>query len=174
MKSKLSFLILLAAVLLVACMKNDSLTNQQNDDQIKALVHGYSISSQSEEDVSITGTELIVTKPDGQEMIYQLPEEDFFVSIAPFLNHTHPCTYHSLTSCQGEMIEQELDVYIEDLDGNVVLNEKMTTLANGFVDLWLPRDQTYQITISYQDKIAETEISTFDDDATCITTMRLI
>lgn len=172
-KSKLSFLILLATILLVACMNHDGSTHQQNDDQIKALVHEYSVSNQSEEEAIITAKELIVTEKDGQETIYPLPEAEFFVSIAPYINVTHPCTFHSLTGCQGEMIEQTFDVYIEDDEGEVILEEQITTLANGFIDLWLPRDKTYQITINDQNHSAVAEISTFDDDATCITTMQL-
>ena len=50
----------------------------------------------------------------GKKLLYDLPKNEFFVSIAPYVNQTHPCTDHSLTSCQGEMIEKEFDVYIED------------------------------------------------------------
>ena len=60
-----------------------------------------------------------------KKIVYDLPKNDFFVSIAPFVNKTHPCTNHSLTSCQGEMIEEEFDVYIEDMKGNVTIDETM-------------------------------------------------
>mgnify|MGYP007126047932 CR=1 FL=1 len=78
-----------------------------------------------------------------------------------------------MTGCQGELAEEEFDVYIEDTDGNVVLDEKVKSQANGFFDLWLPRDKTYQIKVKHGDKVSESEISTFDNDATCITTMKL-
>jgi len=174
MKFKLNFLILLATFSLVACQNDGGSTNEFNDEEIKELVNDYSINDHNGEVATITGTALTITQSDGQEEVYQLPEDEFFVSIAPFLDNTHPCTYHSLTGCQGEMIEQELNVYVEDQDGQVVIDQKMTTLANGFIDLWLPRDQTYQITITHQGKEAVSQISTFDNDATCITTMQLI
>ena len=174
MKFKLNFLILLAIFSLVACQNDGGSTNEFNDEEIKELVIDYSINDHNGEVATITGTALTITQSDGQEEVYQLPEDEFFVSIAPFLDNTHPCTYHSLTGCQGEMIEQELNVYVEDQDGQVVIDQKMTTLANGFIDLWLPRDQTYQITITHQGKEAVSQISTFDNDATCITTMQLI
>src|SRR5699024_11690022 len=60
--------------------------------------------------------------------------DEFFVSIAPFVETTHPCTNHSLTGCQGELVEKEFDVYIEDEEGNVVVDETMTSLKNGFID----------------------------------------
>lgn len=79
-----------------------------------------------------------------------------------------------MTGCQGELAEEEFDVYIEDHDGNVVLDETMETQSNGFFDLWLPRDKTYQIKIENEGKIVESEISTFEKDGTCITTMQLM
>lgn len=65
-------------------------------------------------------------------------------------------------------------MFIEDDAGNVILDEVVTTLPNGFMDLWLPREKTLYISISYEGKTAEQEISTFKDDNTCITTMRLL
>src|SRR5699024_4018621 len=78
-----------------------------------------------------------------KETTYDLPEDEFFVSIAPFVETTHPCTNHSLTGCQGELVEKEFDVYIQDEDGNVVVDETMTSFENGFIDFWLPCDKTY-------------------------------
>jgi len=79
-----------------------------------------------------------------------------------------------LTGCQGELVEEEFDVLIEDEDGNVILDEKVTSQANGFIDLWLPRDRTYQVTINKEGKVAEQKLSTFKGDDTCITTMQLM
>ena len=71
------------------------------------------------------------------------------------------------------MVKEEFDVYIQDTGGNEILAEKVTTQENGFMDLWLPRDQKYIIKIEHGGKMVESEISTFDGDATCITTMQL-
>jgi hypothetical protein len=78
-----------------------------------------------------------------------------------------------LTGCQGELVEEEFDIFIEDIEGNVILDEKVTSQTNGFFDLWLPRDKTYRIKIEHDGKVSESEISTFEDDGTCITTMQL-
>lgn len=78
-----------------------------------------------------------------------------------------------MTGCQGELADKEFDVYIEDTEGNVILNEKVKSQANGFFDLWLPRDEAYKIEIKYGGKVSESEISTFENDGTCITTMQL-
>lgn len=79
-----------------------------------------------------------------------------------------------MTGCQGELVEKEFDVYIEDEDGNVVIDKKMKSQQNGFIDLWLPRDEKFKTKIGYNGKTAESEISTFENDATCITSMQLM
>lgn len=79
-----------------------------------------------------------------------------------------------MTGCQGELIEEELNVYIEDMEGNEIVNEALTSQSNGFIDLWLPRDKTYRTVIEHDGKSVESEISTFENDNTCITTMQLM
>ncbi len=71
------------------------------------------------------------------------------------------------------MVEVEFEIFIVDTDGNVVVDDKITSLSNGFIDFWLPRDKTYNITIKHDDMMVESEFSTFEDDGTCITTMQL-
>jgi hypothetical protein len=72
------------------------------------------------------------------------------------------------------MVSEEFDVFIEDEDGKVVVDETLTSQTNGFIDLWLPRDHTYTVKIENNGKIIESEISTFENDPTCITTMQLM
>src|SRR5699024_8707503 len=90
-----------------------------------------------------------------------------------FLNETHPCDIHSLTGCQGELVNEDLEVQIENSSGEVILDEKQQTEANGFIDLWLPRDDTFNVTITQDGKKTTSEISTYDGDNTCITTIQL-
>jgi hypothetical protein len=78
-----------------------------------------------------------------------------------------------LTGCQGEMVEEEFDVYIEDTEGNLILDKTLKSQSNGFIDLWLPRDKTYRIKIAHDGKTVRSEFSTFESDGTCITTMQL-
>lgn len=78
-----------------------------------------------------------------------------------------------MTGCQGEMVDEEFDVYIEDTEGNVILDQKLISPANGFIDLWLPRDKTYHVTIVHDGKTVASELSTFEGDNTCITTLQL-
>lgn len=62
---------------------------------------------------------------------------------------------------------------MEDEKGNVVVDKMMKSQPNGFIDLWVPRDRKYTTKIEYNGKSVEGEISTFEGDNTCITTMQL-
>ncbi|MDM5152615.1 CueP family metal-binding protein [Bacillus sp. DX1.1] len=176
MKLKGFIITLLAAVILTACAstgKDEAKLVKETDD-IKALVNDYSTENKNAQNASITSQQLIVTENDGSETSYDLPKDEFFVSIAPYINETHPCTNHSLTGCQGEIVNKEFNLYIEDLDGNVIQDEVVSSSSNGFIDLWLPRDKTFQIKIEHDGKIADLKLSTFEGDPTCITTMKLM
>jgi hypothetical protein len=71
------------------------------------------------------------------------------------------------------LVEEKFDVYIQDEEGIVIFDETMTSLENGFIDLWLPRNKTLQVKIEHNGKTTESKISTFKGDNTCITTMQL-
>ncbi|OAB28291.1 hypothetical protein PMSD_22425 [Paenibacillus macquariensis subsp. defensor] len=141
---------------------------------IKTMVHEYSTDILTAKSASITSKQLIVTENDEQSSTYDLPDNEFFLSIAPYVDQTHPCATHSLTGCQGELVEKEFNVNIKDEDGTVIVDEKMKSQSNGFIDLWLPRDTNYSITVEHDGKTAESEISTFETDDTCLTTMQLV
>src|SRR5699024_5422955 len=177
MKLKITVIILVAFTFLAACNDQNDLkelnTNASTQD-VKELVNEYSNGNfTDDETASITSTQLIVTDSKDNEAIYELPEDEFFVSIAPFINETHPCTNHSLTGCQGELTNEDFDIHIEDLEGNTIFEETMNSGENGFIDLWLPRDKTYQVKITQDGKEVQSELSTFENDGTCITTMQL-
>ncbi|MFD2656521.1 CueP family metal-binding protein [Gracilibacillus thailandensis] len=172
-RSILSFLLII--LLFVGCSNDEEQpADTLSTEELKDLVHQYSIDEKDAESASITSTDLIIAEKNGNETSYSLPDNEFFVSIAPFINETHPCTNHSLTGCQGELSNTSFDVYIEDTDGNVIVDETVESFDNGFIDLWLPRDKNYQAKIKYDGKVAESKISTFEDDGTCITTMQLM
>lgn len=156
-------------IVLGACQSEN-----EADVNIKELVHDYSI-GQFDETVqaSIDSHELIVTE-DGKEERFALPDDEFFVSIAPFETYTHECAIHSLTGCQGELVEEDMHVTIKNSQGDLVMDEEMTTLENGFIDLWLPRDDEYAIYIEKDGKVSEQTITTNKNDYTCITTMQLL
>lgn len=103
-----------------------------------------------------------------------LPEDEFYVSIAPYVNQTHPCTYHSLTTCLGELQNTPIELTITDTETGDIVQEGLTATAdNGFVGAWLKRDREYLVRIVSAEGYAEQVIRTGVDDPSCITTMQL-
>src|SRR5699024_12340319 len=143
---------LLLILIVAACSESESTSNEKEPQDIKKMVQDYSALDSDDVSASITSEELIVTDSNDKETTYDLPEDEFFVSIAPFVETTHPFTNHSLTGCQGELVEKDFDVYIQAEDGNVVVDEIMTSFEIGFIDFWLPRDITYNVNIQYERK----------------------
>lgn len=123
---------------------------------------------------SVRPRELVLS--DGvSEHALALPDEEFYVSVAPYVDQTHECYFHSLTTCQGELVEQDVTVRVVDDAGEVLLDEVRTTFANGFVGMWLPRGVSGTIEITQAGRSGKVELSTVDDeDATCVTTLRLV
>ncbi|CAI6076313.1 hypothetical protein PAECIP112173_02419 [Paenibacillus sp. JJ-100] len=145
-----------------------------NAPNIRNLVEEISTGKEKPESASINATHLIVTGQDKHTTTYNLPENEFFLSIAPYVEQTHPCAIHSLTGCQGEMRNEEFDVTIHDSEGNTLMKEEaIKSGENGFMDLWLPRDRTYLIRVVHDGRVAETQLSTYENNDTCITTMKL-
>lgn len=89
LKIKLAIFMLFIAIFLVGCNAG-STSEEGTTEDIKGLVHEYSVGEFNDQTASITSTELIITNSDESETVYPLPEEEFFVSIAPFIKDTHP------------------------------------------------------------------------------------
>lgn len=116
---------------------------------------------------------LVISDASGAETALDLPGEEFYVSIAPFVEQTHECFYHSLTTCQGELAGEDIEVQVVDDSGTVLVDETMQTFDNGFVGLWLPRDISATVTLQADGRSVTDTISTGADDPTCITTLQL-
>ncbi|MGC0142628.1 CueP family metal-binding protein [Pseudactinotalea sp. Z1732] len=99
--------------------------------------------------------------------------EEFYLSFAPYLNQTHDCFYHSLTTCQAELPNTAMDVMITGADGEVYVDEEMTTFDNGFMGVWLPKDVEATLEVSVDGLSATQDISTDVQAPTCLTTIRL-
>jgi len=119
-------------------------------------------------------TDELLLSDDAQEVVLDLPENQTYVSIAPYVDQTHDCFYHSLTTCLGELGNEPVEVTITDkATGEVLVDEQTTTFDNGFIGFWLPRDTTGTIEISSQGRTGTTEFSTAENGATCVTDLRL-
>ena len=71
------------------------------------------------------------------------------------------------------MAEKEFDVRAIDQDGKVLVDETITTLRNGFFELWLPRNRWIELRIQGLNRKASGTIGTFDQSKTCVTTFQL-
>lgn len=94
MKLKLILTALLTVIVLAACgstsKEEGQPIKQKETGDIKELVNDYSTGNKKAQNASITSKELIVTNTNGSETAYDLPKGEFFVSIAPYINQTHP------------------------------------------------------------------------------------
>lgn len=121
---------------------------------------------------SVRAAELVVS--DGRaEAVVALPQDEFYVAFAPYVNQTHDCYFHSLTTCQGELVGADVDVRIVSDDGDVLVDEVTTTFDNGFVGYWLPRDIEGTLEVEYEGLTGVLDIATDADSPTCLTTLQL-
>ena len=109
-----------------------------------------------------------------QEVTVPLPEDLFYVSVAPFVDQTHECFYHSLATCRGELAGEEVSVTITDGEGEVLVEETVTTQANGFTGFWLPRGiEDGTIEVARNGAEGSVPLSTTPGSPTCVTTLQL-
>lgn len=132
------------------------------------------VSSRPKELMASVRPDELVVSGEGTEVSLPMPEDRFYLSVAPYVDTTHECFNHSLTTCKGEMGGEDVQVrLVEDGTGSVVVGETKTVFDNGFVGLWLPKDMTGTLRITHGGRTGEVPISTHDDDPTCLTTLRL-
>jgi hypothetical protein len=122
---------------------------------------------------SIRPDSLIVSDQGGREVSLPMPENEFYVSVAPYVTQTHDCFFHSLTTCLGELQNEEVQVTIINADGAVLVDGSYRTFSNGFLGFWLPRDISATITLEHNGQSVTAPLSTSVDDPTCVTTLQL-
>lgn len=121
---------------------------------------------------SVRADQLLLTDAE-QEVAVPLGEDRFYLSVAPYVDQTHECYYHSLTTCLGELANEDIAVRIIDEAGEVLVDEQVTTFDNGFVGFWLPRDVDGTIEVTYGGLTGQSAFSSSDEGATCLTTLQL-
>ena len=109
----------------------------------------------------------------GKKVTIPLPSDQMVVAVAPYINYTHPCEVHYMSGCQGELVDVPVKVVARTADGDIVLEETMRTMSNGFIELWLPRNEDFSLFIEAKGLHAEESISTRRNSNTCITTIKL-
>lgn len=116
----------------------------------------------------------------GEQAHVAIPDELFYLSIAPWLNFTHPCGNHVPTGCTGELIGEEMHMTAVDVEtGEEIMNQMVTTQHDGFIDFWVPSNRTLEFTFHHGDehgvwREAKEVLTTHADSRTCITTMQLL
>jgi hypothetical protein len=121
---------------------------------------------------SVTADQVLLSDQDSQVAL-DVPEDRFYLAVAPYETITHECFHHSLSGCQGELVDTPVHVTVTGADGTVLVDEPRTTYVNGFVGLWLPADIEGTLEVRALGKRATAEISTGAQDPTCLTTLRL-
>lgn len=123
---------------------------------------------------SVQPTQLVLQPGTSGELAVPFAEDDFYLSVAPFREQTHACSFHSLTTCVGEMQDESVSVSVVDaVTGEVVVDSEMRTEANGFLGLWLPAGRAFELTIEADGQTAQSTVDTGDKGLTCLTTMQL-
>lgn len=124
---------------------------------------------------SVRPSELILTDEQQQEVSFETPTDEFYISVAPYQSQTHDCYYHSLTTCVGELQNTEVHVKVVDTrTGETLIDDTRRTFDNGFLGFWLPKDIEAMLSIEVGGLTASSPISTTsDEDPTCITTLQL-
>jgi hypothetical protein len=51
-----------------------------------------------------------------------------------------------MSSCKGELAQTKLNVKAVDQSGTVIMDKPVSTLRSGFMELWLPRNRTINLT----------------------------
>ena len=110
--------------------------------------------------------------PDGTEVVVPMPEDVMLVSVAPYVTYTHPCATHYMSGCQGELVGAPVHVRAIASDGAIVIDEVMPTMANGFIDLWLPRGQAFDLHMRLDGATTVGLVTTHADSRTCVTTLQ--
>lgn len=110
---------------------------------------------------------------DGETISISLPDDVMMVSIAPYISKTHKCATHYISSCDAELKNTNIKVVAVTAGGKTLINKTMKTAPTGFLDLWLPRNQVIDITVSAKGKSATGKIFTNRDSKTCETTLKL-
>lgn len=65
-------------------------SGNRGTEDVRELVEGYSAGTLNAEAASISSHDLMVKDSDGSQTTYDTSEEEFFVSIAPYVDETHP------------------------------------------------------------------------------------
>ena len=124
---------------------------------------------------SVRPDHLLIADANGVETKLPIEEDSFYLSFNPYVNTTHECYFHSLTTCRGELANKAIHVKITDnASGEVLADEDATTYDNGFYGVWLPKGIEATLTVTTDGLSGTAVVSTKNaDDLTCLATLQL-
>ena len=180
----LSLILSVLSLSVAYASENPTSVNKSNDGQLKEKLTGIdgekavAIANKWQRDkidvvTFVTSDNVNFKFKDGQVISIPLPDDTMMVSIAPYINKTHSCATHYISSCDAELKSTNVKVVAITAGGKTVINKTMKTAPTGFLDLWLPRNQAINITVSAKGKSATGKIFTNRDSKTCETTFKL-
>ncbi|PKN18115.1 MAG: hypothetical protein CVU71_11390 [Deltaproteobacteria bacterium HGW-Deltaproteobacteria-6] len=180
----LSIMLTALSVFNVYAVENTAPTKNSSDEQLKEKLTGIdgktavAIANKWHSDkmdaVTFVTPEKVNFKfKDGQVISIPLPNDSMMVSIAPYIDKTHTCATHYISSCDAELKNTSIKVVAVTGSGKTLISKTMKTAPTGFLDLWLPRNQAIDIKVSAKGKTATGKIFTNRDSKTCETTLKL-
>ena len=182
--------LLAGALLLTGCATDNTQSSAPTETSVQGLMDTYGLADMDAVEIidaldrvplderptdliaSVMPDQLVLSSAT-EETALELPDDAFYLSIAPFVSQTHECHFHSLTTCVGELSNEEVEVKIVDEAGEVLVEEQRTSFDNGFVGVWVPAGSAGTIEISYDGMTGTSNFSTGDESATCITDLQL-
>jgi hypothetical protein len=122
---------------------------------------------------TLTADAVTFVLPGGSQVSVPLPADTMVLAVAPYVTSTHECQIHSIDGCAGEMAGIPMWVHAETPDGTVLVDEMMTPMGNGFIELWLPRDSEIDLSVQAGALAGEQRVTTYATSDTCIAQIRL-
>lgn len=124
---------------------------------------------------SVEPADLVLRDDRGRESRLPMPDDEVYISVAPFRDQTHECHFHSLTTCLGELVDTEVRLIVTTDYAEVLIDETRRTYDNGFVGIWVPRGVNATLTVESDGLRGSAPLSTTSpDDPTCVTGVRLL
>jgi len=109
----------------------------------------------------------------GQREERTLNYDVFYLSVGLYQNETHPCFTHDVFGCEAEFKGEEVTFHIKAQDSSYEIYGSGFTTAKGFLDLYLPKDQTYSAEFKVRNLNGSGVITTTQGSPSCITTIRV-
>jgi hypothetical protein len=97
----------------------------------------------------------------------------FWLSVGPYQNNTHTCIDHNVLSCDAEFKGKNIMFHIKSQDSSFEMNGSGFTTSQGWLDLYLPKNQKYTAEFEVEGLKGSGILTTAADSPTCISTIRV-